>query len=214
MTSTVYLVRHAESEHNVSKDFSQLDPPLTALGHEQAAKLINTFPNPERIVVVITSPLRRAIQTALAGFSHVLDKSYYGDGSGGIENGVQLILDPDLQERSALPCDTGSANSVLEKEFKNLDLGKLTEEWRSKQGFYAEDDKAVERRAGKVREGLKQISGTLKDSEKRDIIVVTHGVFMKFLSRDRDIDLPKAGWRSFAIDSGEGGSVRLTATAV
>jgi broad specificity phosphatase PhoE len=215
MASTTYLIRHAESEHNVSKDFSQLDPPLTALGRQQAAQLVNTFPHPERIAVVITSPLRRAIQTALAGFSHVLDKRYYENGSGGVENGVRLILDPDLQERSALPCDTGSENQILEKEFGNLDLGKLTEDWRSKSGLYAEDDEAVGERAKKARESLVQICASLEGegAEKRDIVVVTHGVFMKFLAGDPDIDLPKAGWRSYTLHDVEGVGAHLAPTA-
>ena len=29
MVPHIYLIRHAESLHNVTKDFSQLDPPLT-----------------------------------------------------------------------------------------------------------------------------------------------------------------------------------------
>ena len=46
-----------------------------------------------------------------------------------------------------------------------------------------------------------------KDSERRDIVVVTHGVFMKYLSGDPAIDLPKAGWKSSTIEEGEGGGV-------
>lgn len=212
MTSVIHLVRHAESEHNVSKDFSQLDPPLTALGREQAAKLVDTFHNPEHIGVVVTSPLRRAIQTALAGFSHVLNKRYYDEDSGlGVENGIPLFLDPNLQERSTLPCDTGSENAVLEKEFKNLNLEVLSAGWRSKSGFYAEDDATVDRRAERVRQSLKKLAGQVQVGDKRDVVVVTHGVFMKFLSGDQSIDLPKAGWRSYSIESGQDGNVSLAA---
>lgn len=32
MPSTIYLVRHAESLHNTTKNFSLRDPPLTPLG--------------------------------------------------------------------------------------------------------------------------------------------------------------------------------------
>src|SRR4051812_16152334 len=179
MASTIYLVRHAESEHNVSKDFSHLDPPLTTLGHTQAAQLVSTFPHPEQIAVILSSPLRRAIQTSLTGFPHVLDKRYYNPYSGfGVENGLELTLEPDLQERSALPCDTGSERHTLEKEFLNLGLEELGEGWQVKAGQYAADDDSVTLRAGRVRKKLGQLNAVLRGNERRDIVVVTHGVFM------------------------------------
>jgi broad specificity phosphatase PhoE len=118
------------------------------------------------------------------------------------------LLDPDLQERSALPCDTGSDRGVLEGAFPGLDFSILPEGWTSKKGFYAADDEAVEERAEKVRGELRKQLEALKRGERKDIVVVTHGVFMKFLSGDKEIDLPKAGWKSFTIDEGkEGGAV-------
>jgi broad specificity phosphatase PhoE len=204
MASTIHLMRHAESEHNVSKDFSHLDPPLTTLGYAQAAQLVSTFPYSDRIAVIITSPLRRAIQTSLTGFRHVLDKRYFDQASGfGVEHGIALTLEPGLQERSAMPCDTGSERCVLEKEFLNLDLEHLSENWEAKAGQYAADDDSVTLRAAKMRETIKQLTVALRGNEKRDIVVVTHGVFMKFLSGDGNIDLPKAGWKSYIIKEDE-----------
>ena len=212
MASTIYLVRHAESEHNISKDFSQLDPPLTPLGYAQAAHLASTFPHPERIAVVITSPLRRAIQTSLTGFRHVLDRRYFDQASGhGVEHGIALTLEPGLQERSAMPCDTGSERHELEKEFRNLDLAQLSENWQAKEGQYAADDDSVTLRATKMRERFRQLTVALRGKERTDIVVITHGVFMKFLSGEEDIDLPKAGWKSYRIKENEDdGSVILT----
>ncbi|KAH8696896.1 histidine phosphatase superfamily [Phaeosphaeriaceae sp. PMI808] len=190
MASAIHLVRHAESEHNISKEFSQLDPPLTTIGHAQAAQLVSTFPHPERIAVIISSPLRRAIQTSLAAFPQVLNKRYFDPNSGlGAENGVELILEPDLQERSALPCDTGSERYALEKQFLNLDLERLGNDWPTKAGLYAADDDPVALRAARARKKLEELSATLAGNERKDIVVVTHGVFMKFLSGERDIDL-------------------------
>lgn len=212
MASTIHLVRHSESEHNVSKNTSHHDPSLTPLGHTQASQLTSTFPNPEHIAVVLTSPLRRAIQTTLVGFSHVLDKRYFdAELGGGIENGVELRLEPDLQERSDLPCDTGSARDVLEKEFPNLalGLGKLSEGWPTKEKKYAADDEAVTLRAARTREKIRELSLMLQGKEKRDIVIVTHGVFMKFLSGDGEIDLPKAGCKSYTIGATETGETVL-----
>ncbi|OAL46609.1 phosphoglycerate mutase-like protein [Pyrenochaeta sp. DS3sAY3a] len=202
MSSTIYLVRHGESEHNVSKDVSQLDPPLTTRGYTQASQLITQFPNPERIAVILTSPLRRAIQTSLAGFPHVLEKRYFDPSSDfGIDNGIELTLEPALQERSAFPCDTGSERHILEKDFPNLNLEVLDEGWQAKVGQYAADDNSVALRAAKIREKLKHLNAALRGNNRRDIVVVTHGVFMKFLSGEEDIDLPKAGWKSYTFSS-------------
>jgi len=72
-----------------------------------------------------------------------------------------------------------------------------------KKGLYAADDEAVEKRADKVRSYLAEPSEGLVGSDKSDIVVVTHGVFMKFLTGDQDIDLPKAGFRTFVIEKNE-----------
>jgi broad specificity phosphatase PhoE len=212
MAAKIHVVRHAESEHNVSKDFSILDPSLTPLGRQQAGNLGSTFPYPDTVGLVISSPLQRTIQTTLLGFTKVLDKRYYEDSSGnGIEGGAELLFDPDLQERSALPCDTGSDRKVLEKAFPTLDFSTLVSGWPSKEGAYAADDPAVEERARKVRGHVRERAVLLKDSKKRDIVIVTHGVFMQFLVGDQEIDLPKAGWKSYTVEEGEGGSVFVPA---
>lgn len=200
MASQIHLIRHAESVHNVSKDFSQLDPSLTSLGFEQAAKLDQSFPYADHVGLIITSPLRRAIQTTLAAFPSILDKRYFDPSSGnGVENGASLVIDPLLQERSALACDTGSDRAVLAEAFPKLDFEGLGKEWPSKDGIFAADDEVVQERAKRVRKGLVELSEKLNNEEKRDIVIVTHGVFMKFLTEEPEIDLPKAGWKSYTV---------------
>jgi broad specificity phosphatase PhoE len=210
MAPTIY--RHAESAHNVSKDFSHRDPPLTDLGMTQARALVKSFPGPASVAVVLTSPLTRTLETTLAAFTHILDKQYVGDG--GIDGGARLIVDPDLQERSALPCDTGSDRATLEKNFPNLDFGFLGDEWYAKDGAYTADDVAVKARAKAVREKLCDLVGKLEQEGnfakgKGDVVVVTHGVFMKFLAEDETIDLPKAGWKAYKILKQDGGENTL-----
>ncbi|CAI7651780.1 unnamed protein product [Penicillium pancosmium] len=188
MTSEVYLVRHAESTHNVSKDSSQLDPGLTPLGFEQATQLTQTFPYAPQM--------------------GVLDKRYFDQVSGhGIENGAILILDPDLQERSALPCDTGSISPALEKAFPGLGVKDLPEGWQVKEGIYAPGDEAVKERAKRVRSRVAGLSNQLKDEQRKHIVVVTYGIFMKFHSRDADIDLENAGWKSYMLEKHSSGIV-------
>jgi broad specificity phosphatase PhoE len=194
MSPTIYLVRHAESEHNVSKDFSQRDPPLTSAGLRQASAIGEGFPDASSIAVIYTSPLTRALQTTLNGFSHTL--------RGKSTDGAQLIIDPDLQERSDLPCDTGSGPGELSESFPDLNFEHLDDQWFLKEGLYAANDAAVAERAQRFREKLQKVAASLEnDDRKRSIVVVTHGVFMKFLSGDQTIDLPKAGWQAFKIVS-------------
>lgn len=210
MASQIHLLRHAESVHNVSKDFSQLDPSLTSLGFEEAAKLNQSFPYAGRVGVIITSPLRRAIQTALAAFRSILDKRYFDPSSGyGVENGAVIVIDPLLQERSALGCDTGSDRAVLETAFPRLDFEGLGEAWPSKEGIFSADDEAVHERARRARRGLVELSEQLSNREKRDVVIVTHGVFMKFLTEEPEIDLPKAGWKSYTVQRDKEQGVKL-----
>jgi broad specificity phosphatase PhoE len=204
MAGKIHLIRHAESVHNVDKDFSRIDPQLTSLGKEQASALSKSFPHLKDVGLIISSPLSRTIQTTLLAFPGVLDKKYYGIGSEqGVEGGVDLVLDPYLQERSALGCDTGSEREVLEGEFPGLheEITGLEEGWTKKGGIFGVDDETVERRAQKVRDTLRRRILELEKRERRDIIVVTHGVFMKFLSEDKEIDLPKAGWKTYTVET-------------
>ncbi|KAJ6436255.1 putative transcriptional regulatory protein [Purpureocillium lavendulum] len=85
----------------IEKDFSQRDPPLTSLGTIQASSLAKTFP-------------------ILAGFSHIIAPD--GIGNRDIDSSGTVIIDPDLQESSDLPCDTGSDRATLEQAFPHLDF--------------------------------------------------------------------------------------------
>jgi broad specificity phosphatase PhoE len=211
MASHIHLVRHAEAVHNATKDYSILDPPLTELGIQQAGQLVQKFTRSASVGVVITSPLQRALQTTLAGFAHVLDRRNFARGSaaGGIDGGARLVIDPNLQESSELPCDTGSERAVLETAFPGVDFGVLGDNWQAKEGAYSADDAAVEARANKMRRRLAEVAEELKNEQKKDIVVVTHGLFMKFLSGDPTIDLPKATWSSYTIMEDSAGDIIL-----
>ncbi|KAK0638461.1 histidine phosphatase superfamily [Cercophora newfieldiana] len=196
--STIYVIRHAESTHNVTKDFSLRDPGLTPLGLTQASSLGTTFPTLSSIGIIISSPLRRTLETTLAGFSEIIDKG-----------GVKLRLDADLQERSDLPCDTGSEVGELQAKFPGVDFAGLGDGWYSKEGRNAADDESVRARARAVRGRLARVVKELEGSERKDVVVVTHGVFMKFLTGDESIDLPKAGWRAYTLEGGDGEEILL-----
>merc|ERR1711939_717424 len=66
----------------------------------------------------MSSPSRRAIQTAFSIFRNVLDRRYFDPASGnGVEAGAVFIVDPDAQERSALPAIPVQLESPCNKVF-------------------------------------------------------------------------------------------------
>ncbi|KAL7948041.1 phosphoglycerate mutase family protein [Trichoderma barbatum] len=206
MAPLIYLVRHAEAEHNVLMDFSQRDPPLTLAGFQQASSLATTFPRPSSIAIVLTSPLKRALTTTMAGFSHILTLNGV-DGSREIRR-AELIVDRDLQESSDLPCDTGSEPAVLKKLFPNVDVSMLDNNWFAKTGMYAADVENVILRAKTFRERLWNIAESVQ-TDQRAIVVVSHSAFMEYLTKDMGFSLPQAGWQSFHINKKHDGEVVL-----
>lgn len=187
MPPTLYLVRHAEGEHNVNVSiyfedpippfllgfhtlhlvlsepkeptlFQQLflprpfsppetdppqrrhhlrDPHLTPLGHTQCAALRETFPDNDKVSIVMASPLKRTIQTASYCFGAALARP-----------DVPFLLVPHAQEVAANPCDTGFAADELkaalpemvdaksvEFDLGKIDFGLVEEGWNSKVRF-------------------------------------------------------------------------------
>src|SRR5690606_32278615 len=88
------LVRHGETAANrAGRYLGRADPPLTARGHAQVTRLAAALPPAD---VVVTSPLRRARQTAAAlGPAVEVDERW-----------IELDYGPlDLQPVGALPPD-------------------------------------------------------------------------------------------------------------
>jgi broad specificity phosphatase PhoE len=133
-------------------DYSLRDPLLTPFGEQQANSLPQTYPflfnSPSSLL--ITSPLRRTIQTALLAFQR------------------DPLPHPGFQENSAKPCDTGSSVAILRSEFPDLDFGLVQDGWDSKKGEWAPDERSLATRAGKMRQWL-------KCRPENEIIVITHG---------------------------------------
>ncbi|WFD41631.1 hypothetical protein MPSI1_000262 [Malassezia psittaci] len=74
-TSRVFLTRHAQAEHNVEDDYSIPDAPLTPLGKRQAARLPSLTDELQNSVdVILSSPLRRTLQTVSLGYSKAVKR--------------------------------------------------------------------------------------------------------------------------------------------
>ncbi|KAF2021007.1 phosphoglycerate mutase family protein-like protein [Aaosphaeria arxii CBS 175.79] len=182
MPPTIYLVRHAQGEHNATRNYTILDPLLTAKGKQQCQDLKKAFPFHNEIDLVVASPLRRTVQTAALSFGPTLARKE-----------VPFIALPVAQEVSNTKSDTGLeieelleslptlfSNDQLEFDVHSkLDLSLLEKGWTSKQGQYAYTKEAILKRAAGLRSWLYQ-------RPEKNIILVSHGAFMHFFTEDLD----------------------------
>ncbi|KAI1098772.1 phosphoglycerate mutase-like protein [Jackrogersella minutella] len=116
MPPTLIFVRHAQARHNAEKNFVLPDPDLTELGHEQCADLRKSLmenPLARQAELIIVSPLRRTVQTALRSVDWL------------IEEGIKIEADASWQENSVKPCDTGSPINKITEEFPLVDFSKV-----------------------------------------------------------------------------------------
>lgn len=112
------LVRHAQSEWNLHFGRSRIDPgipdpDLTAEGVRQAGVVAEELRR-HRVVRLIASPYRRALQTA----SIVAEAL-----------ALPISIDPIVRERCAFSCDQGSAPADLARDWPALDFSGLAEIW-------------------------------------------------------------------------------------
>ncbi|EOA91620.1 hypothetical protein ACJQWK_03690 [Exserohilum turcicum] len=190
MPPKIHLVRHAQGEHNATRDYSIRDAVLTAKGKEQCRALSSTFQHHQKIEAVFASPLRRTIQTAALSFGPVLSRKE-----------VPFVLLPALQEVSDIGCDVGLADTAedlqrllpdvfaageIDFDLSKIEASAVTAGWNSKQGYWAYEKAAISLRAAELRKWLYQRPET-------EILVVTHGAFAHFLTEDWDVEDPMLG---------------------
>lgn len=213
----VHLVRHAEGLHNLLNNPNLHDPSLTERGFYRAENLGSQFTdvNSNTVGVIITSPLRRTIQTSLTAFPRILDKRYYpvGSGRGGAPGtageAVELVLDADLQEIMIAAANTGSDSHTLGSWFPELDFSSLPVNWHVKQGDWSPDAADVARRVIRILQGLEAQLGRLQNTGRPDVVVVTHGGVIAELVPG--LVMPVAAWKSFVLQRRSSGQLSLRA---
>jgi broad specificity phosphatase PhoE len=157
----IYVVRHGQSTHNANQDIPHNpDPPLTALGREQAQMTAIALQEAHLAAVALyASPQRRALETASA-----------------LQNALALpahIL-PDLCEAGGLREHAGLCRDDILSEWPGVTLdARITASgWWT--GGRSEDEEAVfYERAAQATTLLHARHGESADT----IIVVTHGRF-------------------------------------
>lgn len=201
---TIHLIRHCQSIFNVPPhDAQKLDPDLTITGIQQAINLGKSFPHLSSIDLVVASPLRRALNTAIHAFGdHVAARQ------------MQIIALPELQELSQWPCDTGSSLANLLTEFREhpVDLGLLGMDWDSKDGYFAPTERRSIQRVKNARQWL-------RERPEEDIVVVGHGHCLQLLADEGNYHDIRAGlclpewengeWRSYHFENREAGGEKV-----
>ncbi|KAL4989973.1 histidine phosphatase superfamily [Aspergillus falconensis] len=172
MPPIIHCVRHAQGLHNLCTENHVIpDPLLTDLGNEQCKQLRASFPRHDKIDLVVASPLRRTMYTALQSFEPVFKAN----------PDMKLILLPDIQETSDVACDTGSDPSALRKEIEDkglpVDASLVHEGWNVKTGRYAPTNAAVGARARDARRWLKA-------RPEKEIVMVSHGGVLHYFTED------------------------------
>lgn len=124
----------------------QRDPGLTHLGTTQCGSLRrhlqDNLPLVQHVELIVVSPMRRTIQTALFAFSWL------------VQSGVPVLARGEWQENSDKPCDTGSRAEDLINEFPDVDFSQLDPLYPSKTGSYAFNRESITRRGIDARRWL------------------------------------------------------------
>ncbi|KAK8069021.1 hypothetical protein PG994_005637 [Apiospora phragmitis] len=183
MAPVIYLVRHAQGYHNLSKENEQLrDPDLTELGKEQCADLCERFPSHDKITHLVASPMRRTLYTCLLSFAPV------------VQAGKVITALPDAQEVSLQPCDHGSDPAQLQAEFgTKVDFSLVRDGWNDKSpnSKYYPDPKLLAARARDARLWLRDLVREAGDDSQ--VVLVSHGGILHFLTGDWDGYSPSSG---------------------
>jgi len=130
--------------------------------------LQEVFPYTSEVDLIVASPLKRTIYTALYSLDKLITTKK-----------MTVIALPEIQETSDLPCDTGSDVAELHHEFegRNIDYKLVQDGWNSKKGKWAPTTKEIEERCKAARKWL-------RERKEEHIVVVTHGGVLHYLTED------------------------------
>ncbi|KAF9508648.1 hypothetical protein BS47DRAFT_1320584 [Hydnum rufescens UP504] len=195
----IYLVRHAEGDHNVGNDSSIPDPSLTTLGKQQAEHINkSTSHNIQNTAdLLVSSPLIRTLQTTLIGFPRLKSRLERA--------GKPLIAVARLREVSNSPCNLGKSRESLEKldEFRGIDFSFVEDDWNLKEGYFAPEN---------ILARVRWVRRWLRARPEQAIVVVAHGHFLRAMTDiDERDDWGNAEIRSFtfAKEDDEDAELRL-----
>ncbi|TVY55752.1 putative phosphatase SPAC5H10.03 [Lachnellula cervina] len=170
--STIHILRHGQSLHNIERGYPHRDPPLTELGCQQARNLtLSTEPD-----LILISPMTRTIQTALLALGPLIDR-------------VKVQICSELREAHDAVCNTGVDRADLTAKFPQFDFSGCSETWDY-------PPHSVEHATLRA-QGLRQHLNVLSNSYK-NILLVTHRGFIAYLVKGPRYDLCESRSYKFA----------------
>lgn len=170
----IYSTNYFSLEPRGIENLSQIhDPGLTPGGIKDAKLFTVLYPNLRKPTIIVSSPLRRCLQTAIHAFGSQIKSRE-----------LRVVANPDLQEVSTSLCDTGTPLDVLREEFPDVEFpdNVFPEIWPRirnkippKDGtIYADVDQALLRREERIRDWIRAL-------DDMEVIVITHGDFAHFI---------------------------------
>lgn len=169
----VLFLRHGEGVHNATNDWTIVDPSLTPAGEAQADALAGSAVLADCELLVV-SPLRRAIETAIRALPWCGTWSAtaaHGAGTPGFGRRVMLLSLH--SERWSAPCDEGQHKHTLAETLPCVrgweGFSELADEWSPTQ----ENDRNWKQ------ERVPQFKQWLAEQPERRIVVVGHGAFFQ-----------------------------------
>ncbi|KAL1310972.1 hypothetical protein AAFC00_001192 [Neodothiora populina] len=168
----LHIVRHAQGYHEITPNGHSIhDPQITPLGIENSLLLRSQFPSHHSVDLLLASPLRRAIETALVAFEPATLAP----------KNLKVVCVPDAQEATAEACDTGSEKEVIEGWFGDkVDVGLVKDGWNGKRGSLYGVEVAV------TMERARRLRNWVKDRPEKEVVLVSHGNFAHYLTGDVD----------------------------
>ncbi len=151
----IYLVRHGQSEGNISRTYQRIDSPLSEEGKQQASTVADRIAKIS-FDVLISSPLPRAKETAEA----IADKTHK------------------IPEYDDLFVERIKPTRLNGKSQDDEDARNLAKEWRKSlhtSGYRAEDGENFDDIIIRADEALEFLS----QRTEKVIVVVTHGYFLR-----------------------------------
>ncbi|KAG4304704.1 hypothetical protein PORY_001757 [Pneumocystis oryctolagi] len=167
----IYIMRHAQAKHNVQKNYDLKDPELTEFGKDQAKLLLLNFEQLKELELIVSSPMRRAIETVLIGFDGFLR---FKDSVPENHILIPLFIFPELQEVSDSNCDVCSSLEDLQRQFPQLDWSFCGGDRLLKTGFFSYEPSMIEKRAAWIRNWV-------ANRKEKKIMLVSHQEFIKHI---------------------------------
>ena len=160
----IYLIRHGQSEFNAAAHHGPdpliFDAPLTDLGKAQADRVRDEIAD-LGIRQVISSPLTRAVQTALRIFDGL----------------APISIEPTHREWLTHSCDVGRPPADLARDFPTLSFEHLDDHWWHR-GPTNENNVPVEPESV-FHDRVKDFDRVLETATSRPVAIVGHGNFFQ-----------------------------------